>query len=73
MPCLGLSQYFVHKTHEGPGFGRCSPTGGKHGPKINGRQAGSNKSPTSSDLTGRAKEIIQRYGATAETRGALSG
>lgn len=28
--------------------------------------AGSNKSPTSSDLTDRAKEIVSRYGATAE-------
>lgn len=28
--------------------------------------AGSNKSPTSSDLTDRAREIVARYGATAE-------
>jgi K+-transporting ATPase ATPase C chain len=28
--------------------------------------AGSNKSPTSEDLTKRAKELIERYGATAE-------
>lgn len=28
--------------------------------------AGSNKSPTSEDLTARAKEIVERYGATAE-------
>jgi potassium-transporting ATPase KdpC subunit len=29
--------------------------------------AGSNKSPTSADLTERARELIARYGATAET------
>jgi K+-transporting ATPase ATPase C chain len=28
--------------------------------------AGSNKSPTSEDLTKRAKELVERYGATAE-------
>ncbi|MGE0282201.1 MAG: potassium-transporting ATPase subunit C [Rhodospirillaceae bacterium] len=28
--------------------------------------AGSNKSPTSEDLTTRAKEVVERYGATAE-------